>query len=221
MKPCLVVAFDPLCGWCFAFEPVLTKLRKNYATRFDFEIAMGGLVTGERVRPVAADADYLRRGLAMVEQRAGVKAGAAYFERILEPGTWISNSEPPARAIRLARELSGETAALDLAAAFTTALYIDGDAPDDPDVIKRLAKRLELPAQELLQRWHIPQEVHNSALSFAREKNRGILSYPSAFLKQANNQPLLQMLSGAVSLEQASQVLDEIEKASVQTKSFA
>jgi putative protein-disulfide isomerase len=221
MKPCLVVAFDPLCGWCFAFEPVLTQLRKNYATRFDFEIAMGGLVTGERVRPVAADAEYLRRGLAMVEQRSGVKTGPAYFKRILEPGTWISNSEPPARAIRLARELSGETAALDLAAAFTTALYIDGDAPDDPDVIKRLAKRLELPAQELLQRWHIPQEVHNSALSFAREKNRGILSYPSAFLKQANNQPLLQMLSGAVSLEQASQVLDEIEKASVQTKSFA
>lgn len=221
MKPCLVVAFDPLCGWCFAFEPVLTQLRKNYATRFDFEIAMGGLVTGERVRPVAADAEYLRRGLAMVEQRSGVKTGPAYFKRILEPGTWISNSEPPARAIRLARELSGETAALDLAAAFTTALYIDGDAPDDSDVIKRLAKRLELPAQELLQRWHMPQEVHNSALSFAREKSRGILSYPSAFLKQANDQPLLQVLSGAVSLEQASQVLDEIEKASVQTKSFA
>jgi putative protein-disulfide isomerase len=221
MKLCLVVAFDPLCGWCFAFEPVLTQLRKNYATRFDFEIAMGGLVTGERVRPVAADADYLRRGLAMVEQRSGVKAGPAYFKRILEPGTWISNSEPPARAIRLARELSGETTALDLAAAFTSALYVDGDAPDDAKVIERLATRLELPAQELLQRWHIPQEVHNSALSFAREKNRGILSYPSAFLKQANNQPLLQVLSGAVSLEQASQVLDEIEKASVQTKSFA
>jgi putative protein-disulfide isomerase len=221
MKPCLVVAFDPLCGWCFAFEPVLTKLRKNYATRFDFEIAMGGLVTGERVRPIAADADYLRRGLAMVEQRSGVKAGPAYFKRILEPGTWVSNSEPPARAIRLARELSGETAALDLAAAFTTALYVDGNAPDDPKVVEHLATKLGLPAQELLQRWHIPQEVHNSGLSFAREKSRGILSYPSAFLKQPGDQPLLQVLSEAVSLEEASRLLDQVEKAIAQAKTFA
>jgi putative protein-disulfide isomerase len=212
MKPSIVLAFDPLCGWCFAFEPVLTQLRKKFATRFDFEIAMGGLVTGERVRPVAEDAEYLRRGLAMVEQRTGVKAGAAYFTRILEPGTWISNSEPPARAIRLARELSGEAAALDLAAAFTTALYVDGDAPDDPEVIERLATRLGLPTKPLLKRWLEPTEIDQSELSFAQERKRGILSYPSAFLKQGKGQPLLQILSGAVSLEQASHILEDVEK---------
>jgi putative protein-disulfide isomerase len=196
--PVLVVAFDPLCGWCFAFEPTLARLRADFAGRARFDIAMGGLVVGERVRPVREDAAYLRRGLAAVAARTGVQAGEAYFRRILEPGDWISRSEPPCRAIRILRDLAGPEAALDLAAAMTRALYRDGERIDEPAVIGALAAGLGVAPEPLLARWAAPGAEAESERAFAGERARGVGSYPAMFLADARTGGLFSVFAGAL-----------------------
>lgn len=199
--PVLLYAYDPLCGWCFGFGPAMRQIRAELAGEVRVELACGGLVTGERVRPVAADREYLVAGLARVEQVTGVRAGAAYFDGLLAEGTWVSDSEPPCRALRVvldlqAEGLAGPDAAIDLGHALTDALYVDGLAPDAPETIRRCATAVGLDGDEVVRRWQDPQAREATARWFAAVRAQGVTTYPSLFLRHDDR--LVPLAEGAV-----------------------
>ncbi|WP_029031823.1 DsbA family protein [Salinarimonas rosea] len=200
--PTLVVAHDPLCGWCWGFGPTLRRLRQRFAGEARFRVAMGGLVTGSRERMIGLDAPYLMRGLQEVRARTGVKAGPAFFERVLEPGRWVSRSEPACRAARIAREIGGEEAGLDVATGLCEALYGEGRVPDDPRTVVRVAAAAGLDAEALLARWTAPEAFAETMAMFDAERKRGIVSYPALFLEDADG-GLVEILAGAVAPEEA------------------
>ncbi|MGJ3263369.1 MAG: DsbA family protein [Salinarimonas sp.] len=200
--PTLVVAHDPLCGWCYGFGPTLRRLRQRFAGEAAFRVAMGGLVTGSRERMIGLDAPYLMRGLQEVRARTGVKAGPAFFERVLEPGRWVSRSEPACRAARIARETAGEEAGLDVAAGLCDTFYGEGRVPDDPRTVSRVAAAAGLDAEALLARWSAPEAFAETMAMFDAERKRGIVSYPALFLEDDGG-GLVEILAGAVSSEQA------------------
>jgi len=113
----------------------LDEARAALGDEVRWEVAMGGLVTGARVRPVAHDAAYLTAGLQRVAEVTGRHAGAAFTARILGPGRWVADSEPPCRAILAAEELGGVDAALAVCRGLSDALYIHGQEPDRAEVI--------------------------------------------------------------------------------------
>ena len=39
----IIAVLDPMCSWCWGFEPVLQKLRKNLPESTSLSICMGGL----------------------------------------------------------------------------------------------------------------------------------------------------------------------------------
>ncbi|MEM1034053.1 MAG: hypothetical protein AAGN82_27195, partial [Myxococcota bacterium] len=119
MRPTLVYAADPLCGWCFAFVEGIAHLRSELADEVDWEVACGGLVTGARVAPIADAADYLRTGMRAVEARTSARFGAAFWA-VLEDGRWVSNSEPACRATLTVQDRHGGAAAVDFAGALAT-----------------------------------------------------------------------------------------------------
>jgi putative protein-disulfide isomerase len=180
-RPVLVVATDPLCGWCYGFGPTLRRLRQHFAGVATFDVAMGGLVTGARERMVGLDAPYLMRGLQAVHARTGVKAGPAFFERVLEPGRWISRSEPACRAARIARALAGPEAGLDMAFGLGEALYGEGRTPDDPATIRRVARAAGLDPDLLIERWSAPEAFAETIAMFDAERRRGVASYPTLY----------------------------------------
>jgi putative protein-disulfide isomerase len=53
IKPTLVYGFDPICGWCFGFRSAVASLRTALADRVAWRIASGGLVIGERIKPIS------------------------------------------------------------------------------------------------------------------------------------------------------------------------
>ncbi|GGK42188.1 DsbA family protein [Salinarimonas ramus] len=207
MPPVIVVAYDPLCGWCFGFGPTLRRLRARFAGEALFRVAMGGLVTGARERMIGLDAPYLMRGLQEVRARTGVKAGPAFFERVLEPGRWISRSEPACRAVRIAREMGGEEAALDVATGLCEAFYGEGRVPDDARTIARVATAAGLDPDVLLDRWSAPEAFAETMAMFDAERARGIVSYPALFLKDERG-GLVEVLAGAVSPEDAVAIVE-------------
>ncbi|WP_372423858.1 DsbA family protein [Salinarimonas chemoclinalis] len=207
--PTLVVAHDPLCGWCWGFGPTLRRLRARFEGEATFRIAMGGLVTGARERMIGIDAPYLMRGLQEIHARTGMKAGPAFFERVLEPGRWVSRSEPACRAARVARELAGDAAALDVAMGLCDALYGEGRVPDDPRTIARVAAAAGLDADALLARWSAPEAFARTMAMFDAERKRGIASYPALFLEDDGG-ALVEVLAGAAAPDEAVAALEAV-----------
>jgi putative protein-disulfide isomerase len=178
----LIYGFDPLCGWCFAFGPSYQAIR---AAHPDLPVTMryGGLVLGERVGPIADHRDYLTRGLEQVRQTAGVAAGEAFLHGLLAEGSYVSNSEPPCRAIWAMEQLAPAGAA-DFAAALPDIHYIDGQPLDDPAVLGALAERHGADREAFVALWQSDAAREGVQRAFAEARTFGISSYPTVLYRR-------------------------------------
>ncbi|MGF1662838.1 MAG: DsbA family protein [Kineosporiaceae bacterium] len=180
-RPTVVYGNDVLCGWCFATGPAILEAKQTLGDGVSWRIETGGLVVGERVRPVAQDREYLVAGLAQVAMVTGRRAGEAYYERVLRAGEWVSDSEPACRAVLVAQDMAPE-AAVEFSHWLTDALYLDGRVPDDPDTLRDAAAAHGLDGDELLARWATPGAVEATRRAFQRARALGVHTYPSLFL---------------------------------------
>lgn len=89
----IIYGFDPLCGWCFGFTPALRKLTE-LRPDIPIDLCLGGLVTGERVRPYAEMSDYIRGASKRLASVTGQALGEAFFERLLSRLDVIASSTP-------------------------------------------------------------------------------------------------------------------------------
>jgi putative protein-disulfide isomerase len=185
----IIYHFDPLCGWCFAFQPTMRSVREAYP-ELPIALRYGGLVVGERVAPIANSRDYLINGLADVQQRAGVAAGPAFYEGLLAEGSYVSNSEPPCRAILVMQQLAPERA-YDFAAALPDIFYVHGRPLDDPDVLAELAAAQGVDPAEFLRRWQSAEAREELQRAFAATRASGLTTYPTLLYQNGGTLTLI------------------------------
>jgi putative protein-disulfide isomerase len=166
---------DPLCGWCYAFRPVMAQLLAGEST-LPVKVLTGGLVLGARVEPIAAMRDYIRAGFARIRELAGVDMGPG-FAALLDEGTWISNSEPPCRAIAVVESLD-ETKAYAMADALCGAFYGEGTRLDDADSLRAVAERVGVDGEAFAARWDSDEARALVQASFGEAHALGVTSYP-------------------------------------------
>jgi putative protein-disulfide isomerase len=183
MKSRVIVAFDPLCGWCYGFRPSLRALRSAIGDRVEWSLASAGLVTGDREKPIGQMADALLRGMSQVEKRSGVRFGEAFKSGVLAKGTWVSRSEPGCRAMFVAEALFGEKS-FDFAEALIGAFYNDGMLPDDPQTLRDCAEECELDGEALVQAWMGDDAKHSTRAAFALWRQHGVSSYPGVLVER-------------------------------------
>lgn len=185
----IVYHFDPLCGWCFAFRPTMQAIRAAYP---DLPIVLryGGLVVGARVSPIANTRDYLINGLAEVQRRAGVAAGSAFYEGLLAEGSYVSNSEPPCRAILVMQQLAPERA-YDFADALPETFYVHGRPLDDPAVLAELAAAQGVDPAEFLRRWQSDEARTELQRAFAATRASGLTTYPTLLYQNGGTATLI------------------------------
>jgi putative protein-disulfide isomerase len=199
----LLYGYDPLCGWCFAFRPTMHALHTAFPD-LPIEVQMGGLVLGERVRPIAYDREYLVRGLAEVERVAGVRAGAPFFEGLLAKGSYVSNSEPPCRAVVVMQEMAPERA-FAFAHALPAAYYEQGQPLDDPAVIGDLAAAQGVDADHFVAHWQSDAARESTQRAFAAGRAAGIISYPT--LRYRRGDRVVTLVKGYMAPEEAVNVV--------------
>ena len=83
------------------------------------------MMTGPRVQPIAASMAYIEQAYKVVEEHTGVRFGEAYLDNILQPGTYLSDSEKPGMAMTLFKALQTGRQ-LEFAGTLQKALYHDG-----------------------------------------------------------------------------------------------
>lgn len=179
--PTLIHAFDPLCGWCYAFAAEWPALRAALGPAWTVHLATGGLVLGEDAVPIGRKAGYLRPAMAQLEAHTGVRFGTP-FRRLLDDGTWAGSSLPAIAAIEAARTLAPDRE-VDVAHALCVALYAEGRVPEDPATLDHVASALGLDAAA----WHAAlaaPDLHDRTVARILDaRHHGVRSYPSFFVE--------------------------------------
>lgn len=124
IKPTLIYVYDPLCGWCYGFHPVMEKISNRFGDSLSIEVKVGGLAVGERAQPIEDGYGYIREGLKQVEDSTGVEFGRN-FKLLAEEGSYMYDSMPPCRAQKTMNRLSPDQA-LDFAGELQNAIFRDG-----------------------------------------------------------------------------------------------
>lgn len=178
----LYYIYDALCGWCYGFSPVMQAFYENHRDELDFEVISGGMVTGERVGPIGEVAGYIRQAYKDVEQRTGVEFGKAFLEDIMEPGTAIFSSEPPARALTAFRHFR-PAEQVPFAGTLQRAIYYEGMMPEDLEGYADRAEKFGVERGAYLRRLQSEDTSYAVREEFMFTRQLGVEGFPMVVLK--------------------------------------
>ncbi|HLU04875.1 MAG TPA: DsbA family protein [Advenella sp.] len=142
MKITLHYIYDPLCGWCYAAEPLLERvlaspLRKQIA----FEMHAGGLF--QRMTLPPGKRAMIGQADARIASMTGQRFGQPYLEGLLARDDTVYDSLPPIAAILASGAICAGTEPAMLQA-IQYAHYREGRAVVQDDVLADLAQSLQI-----------------------------------------------------------------------------
>ncbi|NGY64238.1 DsbA family protein [Lentzea sp. NEAU-D13] len=167
----LVYVFDAYCGWSHGFSGVLAEVAGRHP-ELPVEVVSGGLFTGARRVPIR-EFGYVQGANAKINELTGAEFGAAY-ERLIEDGEFVMDSEAAARGVAALRAAAPDRAA-ELAIALQRAFYVDGLSLSDPDTYRRVAEAAGLEPGPVLAAF----DSATAADDFRRAASFGVDGYPT------------------------------------------
>jgi putative protein-disulfide isomerase len=183
-KAKLLYFYDPLCGWCFGFSPVIKKLEHEFQEQIDFEAISGGMVLGERVKPLSEMKDYLKEAMPRLEEMTGVKFGDPYLE-ILEEGSLMLNSELPCIAMTVYKSMSNKSS-IEFASALQSTLYEKGINLNEIENYQGLVENFDLPWEVFKTKMQDVAYKEKTYQEFQIGQQMGIGGFPSVVLSVGN-----------------------------------
>ena len=178
----ILYAYDPLCGWCYGFIPVMRAVAEAHP-HVPIDVRMGGLVTGERIGPYSDAAGYIRGAAERMAEVTGRPLSQAFFERILTRDDIVSNSAQPCAAVLRVRERGDALGrqALAYAHALQEAHFEDAMDVNDPATHRAAMERigLDMEVPDISRDGPLMDDVERE---FATSRALGISSYPTVLV---------------------------------------
>ncbi|MDD2222459.1 MAG: DsbA family protein [Gammaproteobacteria bacterium] len=131
----LIYILDPMCSWCWGFNPVLQQVLKHaQAAGVKVTLRVGGLRTGQQAVLDQSKREYILQHWRSVAETTGQSFN---FADAL-PSGFLYNTEPACRALVVARELD-DTLMFNLLDRLQQAFYQDAIDITQPRVLRELA----------------------------------------------------------------------------------
>jgi len=177
----IIYIYDALCGWCYGFSGVMSKIHQEYKNEFGFEVISGGMILGDREGPISNSAELIKSHLPRIEETTGVVFGESFWG-VLEEGTQFQSSEKPSIALSVFKTFYPEKAVL-FASDLQKATFINGaDLSLDESYIP-LIDKYDIPADVFLQKLNSEEFKQAAYYDFALAKQLQVSGYPAAFIK--------------------------------------
>lgn len=188
-KPEFIYVYDPLCGWCYGFSPVMQKLKDYYKDKMNFTIYSGGLVVGERVSSIKEGFGFIKAGTKTVTKTTGVEFGKPFMD-LVEEGSYIYNSEPACVALTVFKTINPERA-FEFAHDMQLALFKAGKSLNDTATFLNLVKNFDVNPDDFLQKFR--QEEYKKATyeEFETANALGADGFPTVIIKKGNDYKVL------------------------------
>ncbi|HVI47712.1 MAG TPA: DsbA family protein [Chitinophaga sp.] len=203
-----IYVYDPLCGWCYGFTPVVMQLQQQSNGSMEFEILSGGMMTGSNRPPFSSMAAYIQKAHVNVEEMTGVKFGAPFLEKLL-PSEEMMDSEKPSVALTVFKYYQPENA-ISFAHSMQVALNYDGKSLNNDDTYRKLIRPYNIPEDEFISRMHDEHYRYETQQEFQLIQNWGITGFPAAILDTGGQ--LYLCARGFTPLDQLQQTIDNILK---------
>jgi putative protein-disulfide isomerase len=185
-RPALHYFQDTLCGWCFGFEPTLTKIHQTWGASLDLHVYAGGMLTGDRVQPLATKAELISSSYRTIEERCGVTFGERFLTQVLPDGSMMLDSRMPGLALVSYRAMFPD-AALNAAHWLHQALYRDGLDLNESDTYRRMAIAFDIEPEAFITL--MMSDAMSDALDdeFTYASSLGIEGFPTLLLEHNDN----------------------------------
>jgi putative protein-disulfide isomerase len=177
-KDTILYVYDPMCGWCYGFDPVMEQVAKEWGDRFHFVVVSGGMITGDRQGVIAPQmAEYILNTVPRLEKMTGVKFGEVFLKTLRE-GTYYASSERPSRAMAVFRELYPEQA-IRFAHAMQKELFLKGNSLQEDATYRSLCKDFGLDADTFLKALDALPATTAAQKDFALSAQLGVSGFPA------------------------------------------
>jgi len=181
MKPTLIYAYDPLCGWCYGFHPIMKQLKERFKSELTIDVVPGGLATGENAQKISEGHDYILTAIKRVEDTTGVKFGEN-FKLLADEGSYFYNSEPSCRIQNVVNTLKPEHA-LEFAGMLHEAIFIDGKNLNDWNTFQPLLKKISVNTNKALELYESQDLKKETTEKFKWCTKNGATAFPTLLLQ--------------------------------------
>ena len=181
LKPTLIYVYDPLCGWCFGFHPVIEKIVTRFDERLNVEVKPGGLAIGDKAQPIGEGYSYIKDSTEQVEDITGAEFGRN-FKLLAEEGSYLYDSEPSCLAQLAMNRLEPESS-LKFAGDMQKALFVEGKSLNEWGTFDELLNNYNIENKSFKKLWssdELKQELHKE---FAWCKKAGATGFPTLLLQ--------------------------------------
>lgn len=180
----LIYIYDAYCPWCYAFTPVVRQVYDEFRERLELEIISGGMIVDDQLKTIGGltAAEHLKSSYQQITERTGAQFGEAFFHRIKDHQT-LMNSEIPARALAVFRELETETAPLEFVHKLIYSLFNEGKDPNEERFYRDLAAQFQLDADQFVMSMKDEYYQQLARYDFSLAKQLQATSFPRLFLQ--------------------------------------
>lgn len=139
--------YDPLCGWCYAAEPLIEAAALAAPGNLAIRLHGGGLF--EKTSLPISKRDYIRQADAHIGRLTGQVFGSAYLDGLLNDPDTVYASTPPIAAVLAAQSVRPDSG-LSMLQAIQHGHYRSGVRVVEEAVLADLAAGIGLPREDFL-----------------------------------------------------------------------
>jgi len=181
-NPILLYIHDPMCSWCYGFNPTLNALTKRLKDKIDIKYLLGGLATDTNETMPDSMQEQIKLNWNRIEQTI---PGTNFNYNFWNHCTPKRSTYPACRAVIAAKKQHTNTEAK-MINAIQQAYYTHARNPSDYSVLYELAEETGLNKQQFKLDIHSAEVNNELLLQISHCREIGADSLPSLYLLNNN-----------------------------------
>ena len=182
MQDTLIYVHDPMCSWCWGFEPARQKIFAAIAGHMPIRRMVGGLAPDSDVPMPEAMRSMLQQTWQRIEQMI---PGTEFNFEFWQKCSPRRSTYPANRAVIAARE-QGDEFDSRMTARIQRAYYLEAKNPSDQGTLIELAKDIGLDADLFATSLIAESTQHKLVTEIQTTREMGIDSFPSLAVHKAD-----------------------------------
>lgn len=196
---------DTMCGWCYGFSDVITKIQEKYKDTYDFNILPGGMWIDENVK-IMNDSlgNYIKVHNRRIEQLTGKKFGEEFNKNVLENTDIILDSFPGAKAVVLIQRLKKDVA-FSFLKKIQEALFVEGKDTNSLETYAEIAESFDIDTEKFKREFLSENLIQETFKCFNLTASMGVQSFPTVIAVNEDKGEIISQ--GYIKFEELDKIL--------------
>jgi putative protein-disulfide isomerase len=197
----IVAVLDPMCSWCWGFEPVLERLRDELSDKGEFSLILGGLRNSGEQTWDDAFKTYLHTHWRSVEKKTSQRFNLG----LLDKEAFDYDTEPACRAVVTVRVMDKKKQ-FSFFTALQKAFYVKGADITQMDVIADIVESEGIDKSEFVRLFVSDEMKEKTKADVYKARSMGANVFPSLVL--IDEEGHLCVVKGYKSYEEIRRLVD-------------